>query len=125
MTRAGAPCLLPACLLLACTLASCATRPAAAPATTAAPPVPAAGMPANDMPAEDVPPATVGCDPAPVQAMLGEIASAGLAARARDAAGADTVRTLAPGQATTREYARGRLNLQLDAGQRIVRAYCG
>lgn len=67
----------------------------------------------------------MGCDPARVQAMLGEVASTELAAQARDAAGAHTVRTLAPGQAVTREYAEGRLNLQLDAQQRVVRAYCG
>lgn len=82
-------------------------------------------MPPADAPADEVPPATVGCNPAPVQALLGEIAGPGVPERARDAAGARTVRTLAPGQATTREYAEGRLNLQLDEGQRIVRAFCG
>ena len=88
----------------------------------ATPPVDAA---ANDMPADEMPPATVGCDPAPVQALLGGIGDADTSERARAAAGAGTVRALAPGQATTREYAEGRLNLQLDADRRIVRAYCG
>ena len=86
---------------------------------------PAVDTPAADTLADDVPPATVGCDPARVQALLGEVASTELAARARDAAGAHTVRALAPGQAMTREYAEGRLNLQLDAQHRVVRAYCG
>ena len=102
-------------------LSACGTRPVDLPPAVDTP----AGAPAADTPAEDVPPATVGCDPARVQPMLGEVASSELAARARDAAGARTVRTLAPGQAVTREYAEGRLNLQLDAEQRVVHAYCG
>jgi len=102
-------------------LAACGTGRIDAPPASDAP-VDAAVV---DAPAEDVPPATVGCDPAPVQSMLGEVAGPGLEARARDAAGARTVRTLAPGQAVTREYAEGRLNLQLGADRRLARAYCG
>lgn len=111
--------------LIALLLSGCETQPMAAPPQET-PPAPTVAMPpAHDMPADDMPPATVGCDPAPAQALLGEIAEADVSERARAAAGARTVRTLAPGQATTREYAEGRLNLQLDADRRIVRAYCG
>lgn len=117
-------------MLLACLLAGCETQPIDAPPSRGTPPVssadmPVADIPADDMPTDEMPPATVGCDPAPVQALFGQVASAELSARAREAAGARSLRTLAPGQATTREYAEGRLNLQLDADQRIVRAYCG
>ncbi|MGI8561134.1 MAG: I78 family peptidase inhibitor [Luteimonas sp.] len=73
----------------------------------------------------ETPPATMGCDPAPVQSLLGqEVATPALQSRARADGGAESLRVLAPGQAASREYRAGRLNLQLDAGAHLIRAYC-
>jgi hypothetical protein len=116
-------------LLLASVLASCSLQPATV--ERASPPPVAPAVPANDVPANDVPasaetpPATMGCDPAPVQSLLGQVATPALQSRARADAGAEDLRVLAPGQAASKEYRAGRLNLQLDAGDRLIRAYCG
>lgn len=100
------------------------------PAVRQPPPTPApAQAPAvlqPDVPASaETPPATLGCDPAPVQSMLGEVFSPALQARARSAAGAETARSLPPSQAATSDYRAGRLNLQLGADGRLQRAFCG
>jgi hypothetical protein len=44
---------------------------------------------------------------------------------ARKDAGADSARTLKPGQMVTMEYLAGRLNLYLDANDKIERIACG
>ena len=111
-------------LLAAVVLAACSLPPAT---VERAPPPPVAPVvPDNDVPAiAETPPATLGCDPAPVQSLLGRVATVELQSRARAAAGADNVRMLAPGQAASTDYRAGRLNLQLDAASRLTRAYCG
>lgn len=38
---------------------------------------------------------------------------------------AGLIRPIAPGQAVTREFRADRMNVELDAANRIVRAYCG
>lgn len=114
-------------LLAALALAACSLQPTTveqAPPPPVAPDVPA--VPDNDVPVVDeTPPATLGCDPAPVQSLLGQVATAELQSRARSDAGADSLRVLAPGQAASTDYRAGRLNLQLDADRRLTRAYCG
>lgn len=90
--------LLPSTLLLA----ACAT-----PATDAAAPV--AGQ----------------CNADAAQAHVGHAATPGMIEAARKDAGAETVRTLKPGQVVTMEYLAGRLNLYLDASDKIERIGCG
>jgi hypothetical protein len=105
-------------------LAACSLQP-----TTVgrAPPPPVAPAVAdNAVPAiAETPPATLGCDPAPVQPLLGQVATPALQSRARADAGADSLRVLALGQAASKAYRAGRLNLQLDADRRVTHAYCG
>lgn len=110
-------------LLVALLLAACSLQPTA---VDRAPPPVVPAVPDNDVPPDaETPPATLGCDPAPVQSLLGQVATAELQSRARAAAGADSVRMLVPGQAASTDYRAGRLNLQLDAANRLTRAYCG
>ncbi len=60
------------------------------------------------------------CGAAPWQDFLGaqlsELQVAGLPT---------ATRIIRPGQAVTLDFSEGRLNVQLDAGDRVVRAYCG
>lgn len=56
---------------------------------------------------------------------VGKAGTTALAAEARAAAGAATVRWLRPGQVVTMEFRDDRLNIELDAANRVVRARCG
>ncbi len=56
---------------------------------------------------------------------IGKPATSALAAEARDAAGAATVRWLQPGQIVTMEYRADRLSITLDATNRVVSIGCG
>lgn len=109
-------------------LAACATAPQ--PVSAPAPPpvvdeIPAPPVIDQPAPADDTPPATVGCDPAPVQALVGNPVDSALETRARAAAGAGMVRVLQPGQGATRDYREGRLTLYVGADGRLERAHCG
>lgn len=65
------------------------------------------------------------CDAKAAQAYVGQTASADVAAQAKTAAGANSVRTLKPGQMVTMEFRAGRLNLDVDANNVITSARCG
>lgn len=65
------------------------------------------------------------CDAKAAQAYVGQTASADVAAQAKTAAGANTVRMLKPGQMVTMEFRAGRLNLDVDANNVITSARCG
>jgi hypothetical protein len=72
------------------------------------------------------PPAGSGyCDAAPAQGLVGREASPALAAEAQRLTGARTWRWLRPGQIVTMEYRADRLNLHLDAGDKVARIVCG
>jgi hypothetical protein len=51
--------------------------------------------------------------------------STALAERVRQASGAAIVRSIGPGQATTMDHRTDRLNLEFDAGGRVLRVRCG
>ncbi len=70
-------------------------------------------------------PATGQCDAEAAQAHVGHAATPDMIEAARKDAGADSVRTLKPGQVVTLEYLAGRLNLYLDANGNIERIACG
>lgn len=93
-----------AALLSACAavLAACAQPPSA-------PPPPAAGT----------------CNAAAAQFAVGQPGSAQLASRAMHAAGAQRFRWLRPGEVVTMEFDATRLNLELDAGGKVIRVRCG
>jgi hypothetical protein len=51
--------------------------------------------------------------------------STALAEQVRQASGAAIVRSIGPGQAVTMDYRSNRLNLEFDAGGRVLRVRCG
>lgn len=69
-----------------------------------------------------VPP--VACDAARAEAYVGRNGAA-VAEEARTAAGARTMRVIAPGQAVTQDYRTDRLNIEADSGGVVVRVSCG
>jgi len=71
------------------------------------------------------PPMRGRCDATKVQSFVGKAASADVQEQARAASGAGSVRTLQPGQPITKEFNGERLNLHVDAANRVVRINCG
>jgi hypothetical protein len=65
------------------------------------------------------------CDAAPVQAMVGQVATQALGTEAVRASGARTMRWIRPGEAVTMDYRTDRLNMHLDAQNRVTRITCG
>lgn len=65
------------------------------------------------------------CQAAPAQFAVGRAFDAGLGEQARLRAGATRLRVLRPGQMVTMEFDEMRLNLDLDASDRVVQARCG
>lgn len=70
------------------------------------------------------PPSTAACDETRAEAFFGKPGHA-VAEAARKAAHADAVRVIGPGDAVTMDFRADRLNLELDADGKIVRARCG
>jgi len=88
-----------------------------------------AQAPTSDAAAGPPPPVTYPtspshCDADKVTAAIGQLPQAEVVEAARIAAGAEVVRTLRQGQAITKEFRVGRLNLVLDADGRIASANC-
>ena len=65
------------------------------------------------------------CDAAPAQGLVGQQASAELGARAPQLTRARTIRWIQPGQAVTMDYRQDRLNISLDARNRVEKLTCG
>lgn len=108
-------------------LAACATPPqetappadaAAAPEFAQAPP-----PPAMDAPAPEETPMT--CDPAPGQWAVGQIADEALVAKVRADTHSERVRVIRPGMAVTMDWREDRLNLEVDADNRVLTVRCG
>ena len=78
---------------------------------------------AGQAPAGEAP--TGMCDATKAQFAVGQTYSETLAERAREAAGAKTVRKLVPGQVITMEFNGTRLNLDTDAAGKVTSARCG
>lgn len=68
---------------------------------------------------------TGNCDAKAAQSLVGQVATPEIAEQARAAAGARGVRVLKPGQMVTLEHNPGRLNLDVDEDNVIIRARCG
>lgn len=66
-----------------------------------------------------------GCDASKVRYAHGRAYSEELREELRQRAEARSARPIYRGQAITREYDKQRLNLELDAAEKLVRAYCG
>jgi hypothetical protein len=77
-------------------------------------------------PPEGAPPPPSGqCDADPAASVVGREATAELVAEARRLSGARQVRVIRPGQMVTMEYSAERLNLHVDARNRVERLACG
>ena len=96
-------------------LCGCAGTPSAASAGTAGT--------AQSVP--QPPPQQKTCDAAAAQFAVGQAWNTPLAENARQRASADSVRALRPNQMVTMEFNDSRLNLDLDAADRVTRVRCG
>ena len=65
------------------------------------------------------------CNAARVQTMVGQVATQALGTEAVRASGARTLRWITPGSAHTMDYRTDRLNIHLDAQNRVTRLNCG
>lgn len=77
---------------------------------------------------EGTPPPTWGagsCEAGPAQALVGQPATAELGAEAMRLSGARTLRWIQPGQAVTMDFRNDRLNIKLDAENRVEAITCG
>ena len=82
--------------------------------------------PADPPMSDPNPPATASCDADAARAnAIGKVATADVVEQARKDAGARMARVLKPGQMVTMEYAEGRLNIDVDAGNVITNLRCG
>ncbi|TNJ32686.1 I78 family peptidase inhibitor [Arenimonas terrae] len=108
-------------LLAALLLSACATPASEADAGAAAGPETPVTTPAS--PAPEAPAMTCSADK--VQWTLGQVADEALVAKARIQSGAERMRVIKPGMAVTMDYREDRLNLDVDADNKVTRAHCG
>ncbi len=118
------PILIPAALALA--LAACAntSQPTAeerGPFAQEAPPPPAMDEPAPPASEE----LTMSCKTDTLAWTTGQLADEALVAKAKVEAGAERVRVIKPGMAVTMDFRGDRLNIDVDAGNRVTRVHCG
>lgn len=100
-------------------LGACNGVGAPAQAASAAPAPPAAAVLDSGKPPANQ------CNAPAAQFLVGQPYDASILGQALAAAGADTVRLLHPDSMITKEYRMGRLNVVVDAANRIVRVHCG
>ena len=75
---------------------------------------------------ESTPPAPTGdCNAQPAQMLVGRQGGPALAQEAQRLANAAAVRWLRPGQIVTMEFRADRLNIHLDAQEKVERITCG
>jgi hypothetical protein len=65
------------------------------------------------------------CNAAKLQGMIGQVATQALGTEALRASGARTMRWIEPGAIYTMEYREDRLNIHLDARNRVTKINCG
>lgn len=107
------------------TLTACATPSQDPPAEDsadgfeAAPPPPpmAAGEPNEE--------SAMGCETKPGQWAVGKVADDTLVAKVKADTGSDRVRVIRPGMAVTMDYREDRVNLDVDADNRVLTVRCG
>ncbi|HYZ49026.1 MAG TPA: I78 family peptidase inhibitor, partial [Sphingomonas sp.] len=66
-----------------------------------------------------------GCDVSELKDVIGRPFDEALQAQAQAATGAKSVRVIRPGQMVSMDYVPDRLNLELDAQDKVVSARCG
>jgi hypothetical protein len=65
------------------------------------------------------------CDADRARSLIGRPASSGRGAEAQRLTGGRGIRWIQPGQAVTMDYRPDRINIELDAKNRVVRIACG
>ena len=65
------------------------------------------------------------CNAGPAQALVGRPATSELGAEALRLSGSQALRWIPPGGMVTMDYREDRLNIELDAQNRVVRLRCG
>jgi hypothetical protein len=85
----------------------------------------ACGGGAQVRPAPAPAPAPQACNAANAQFAIGQAPTASVIEEARRRSGAQMARVLRPGQVVTLEFNGSRLNLDVDASDRVVRVRCG
>ena len=88
-------------------------------------PVPGSGGSAAQSPVVTGDAVEGSCDAKAASAYVGQAINDQVANQAKASAGARGVRIIRPGMAVTMDYRAGRLNLEVDAEGRIIRASCG
>ena len=85
-------------------------------------------------PSQEQPPSTGGdpvdtrtgaCDASTLSWAVGQVADDALVERARNEAGAQSVRVLRPGMMITREFNATRLNIRIDTERKVLATSCG
>lgn len=109
-------------------LVACATPSSEADANSEAPPAMAGEPAGTEPPLPEAPTAetpAMTCDATLVQWTLGQVADEALVAKAKTDSGSERMRVIKPGMAVTMDYREDRLNLDVDADNKVTRAYCG
>lgn len=65
------------------------------------------------------------CEASRAQTLIGRTASSELGAEAQRLTGGVAIRWIQPGQAVTMDYRTDRINIELDARNRVIRITCG
>lgn len=89
------------------------------------PPLAACTAPVAENAEPAVPSLGSGCDAASVQDLIGQEATADLGAEIQQRTGAQSFRWLQPGQIVTMEFREDRVNVHLDAQNRVRSINCG
>ena len=110
-------------------LGACATpseEPAAAPPAEGSPDgfADAPPPPAIDEPVQTEDPAMT-CNAKPGQWAVGEVADEALVAKVKADTGSDRVRVIRPGMMVTMDHREDRVNLDVDADNRVLTVRCG
>jgi hypothetical protein len=71
------------------------------------------------------PPAVAECKAEPAQTFVGRAFIPSLPEAVRIASGSSLVRTIRPGTMVTKDFRTERLNVDVDAANRVTRIYCG
>lgn len=125
---------LPFALLLTLSLAACHTPSDSAPtsgtpsdtASTATPAEqPAAGNASPASPTSPVADVAKRCDAGKAQSAVGQNASQDVVDKAVSDSGSSTARVIKPGQAVTMDFREDRLNIEVDAGNKVTAVRCG
>lgn len=110
------------------TLSACAT-PASEPASEAAGEPAPEFAPAPPPPPMEAPPAAeepaMTCNEKAGQWAVGQLADEALVAKVKADTGSDRVRVIRPGMAVTMDWREDRVNLEVDADNRVLTVRCG